>query len=245
MGRELVKAAEAEGVAVAYGVDTAYGGEVYPFPVANGYNGLADNADVLIDFSHWESLAELLPYCLRNQLPCVLGATGYMEEQNRRIEDASCQIPILRSANMSVGIHVLERLIAIAAKALGAGFDVEIVEKHHRMKLDSPSGTAINLHRTVQKALGNEENPVFGRHGHMDKREKGAIGLHAVRGGTVIGEHEVGFYGEGEQLLLTHRAENRALFAQGAIRGARFLAGKPAGLYSMLDVVTEMMDGYG
>lgn len=244
MGRELVRVAEQGEIIIVGGVDTAYNGQSYPFPVVTGYDQLSESADVLIDFSHPGSLAKLLPYCLEKHLPCILCATGYTDEHVRRVEEASCKIPILRSANMSIGIHVMEQLISIAAKALGADYDVEIVEKHHRMKLDSPSGTAIQLYKAIQGSLANEKDPVFGRHGHMDRREKGAIGIHSVRGGTQTGEHEVGFYGEGEQLVLTHRAENRALFAQGAIRAARFLAGKPAGLYTMLDVATEMVGGW-
>jgi 4-hydroxy-tetrahydrodipicolinate reductase len=142
---------------------------------------------------------------------------------------------------MSLGIQVMEKLVAMASKILGDGFDAEIVEKHHRMKADSPSGTALMLYESVKNARNNGGTPVHGRCGRNEKREKGDIGLHAVRGGTVTGEHEAGFYGQGEQLVITHRAESRALFAAGALKAARFLIGKPAGLYTMRDVVAELM----
>ena len=118
---------------------------------------------------------------------------------------------------------------------------MDIVEKHHRMKADSPSGTALMLYESVQKEKGPETNPVYGRYGRTQKRTAGEVGIHAVRGGTVTGEHEVGFYGNGEQVILTHRAESRALFAQGALKAAAYLMGKPAGLYSMRDVVRDML----
>ena len=167
-------------------------------------------------------------------------ATGYTERELELIEEAAKQIPVLRSANMSLGVNVLCELVRMAAKTL-EGFDIEIVEKHHRMKADSPSGTAVMLYEAAQKEKGSETEPVYGRYGRTQKRTDAEIGIHAVRGGTVTGEHEVGFYGNGEQILLTHRAENRALFAQGALKAARFLADKPAGLYSMRDVVLGIL----
>lgn len=142
---------------------------------------------------------------------------------------------------MSLGVNVLEELVSVAARALQDDFDIEIVEKHHRMKADSPSGTALMLYEAAKQEKGPETEPVFGRYGRTQKRVTHEIGIHAVRGGTVTGEHEVGFYGNGEQIILTHRAENRSLFAQGALKAARFLAGKPAGMYSMRDVVREML----
>lgn len=239
MGREVAAAAEAAGITVAGGVDVAYQGQPTPFPVVAGYDLITEPADVLIDFSRPEGLPEMLAFCAAKQMPAVLCTTGYTDVEVKRIEAAARALPILRSANMSLGVNVLEQLVSMAAKALGDSFDIEIVEKHHRMKVDSPSGTALMLYEAAKKE--QDIRPVYGRYGRTQKREKGDVGLHAVRGGTVTGEHEIGFYGDGEELIITHRAESRALFAQGAVRGARFLKGKPAGLYTMRDVVREML----
>ena len=139
----------------------------------------------------------------------------------------------------------MRQLVSMATKALGEGFDIEIVEKHHRMKADSPSGTALMLYDAAKSARNAQTEPVYGRYGRMAKRQDSEIGIHAVRGGTMTGEHEVGFYGNGEQIIMTHRAENRSLFAQGALRAARFLVGKPAGMYDMQDVVRDMLGEVG
>ena len=241
MGRELALAAESAGVQVACGVDVAYAGQPSAFPIVTGYDQAQGDADVLIDFSRPDALPELLDAAMARRLPVVLCATGYTDVELESIHQAAQTLPVLRSANMSLGVNVLCELAAMAARTL-EGFDVEIVEKHHRMKADSPSGTALMLLETVQKERGPETSPVYGRYGRTQKRAAGEVGVHAVRGGTVTGEHEVGFYGNGEQLLLTHRAESRALFAQGALRAAAFLADKPAGLYTMRDVVRDLLD---
>jgi len=192
---------------------------------------------VIIDFSRPEALPELLALAVERRKPAVLCATGYTEVELESIRKASEQVAILRSANMSLGVNVLTELVSMAARTL-EGFDIEIVEKHHRMKVDSPSGTAIMLYDAAKKA---DSQPVHGRYGRTQKRTDAEIGIHAVRGGTVTGEHEVGFYGSGEQIILTHRAENRSLFAQGALRAASYVADKPVGMYSMRDVVLEML----
>jgi len=240
MGRELTLAAEAAGVTVACGVDVAYCGQPMPCPMVSGYEQAVESADVIVDFSRPDALAELLTLAKERKTPVVLCATGYTDQELAMMAEAAEQIPVLRSANMSLGVNVLCELVRMAAKTL-EGFDIEIVEKHHRMKADSPSGTAVMLCEAVQKETGPETEPVYGRYGRTQKRTEREIGIHAVRGGTVTGVHEVGFYGDGEQLTLTHQAENRALFAQGALKAARFLADKPAGMYSMRDVVLEML----
>ena len=241
MGQEVIQAAAAAKIDIVYGVDVAYSGGPSAIPMVSHYEQLPLSADVLIDFSKPEGLLALLDFCRKKNLSCVLCATGYTEAELQSIDAAAKHIAILRSANMSLGINVMEQLTAIAAKALGESYDIEIVEKHHRMKSDSPSGTALMLYEAAKSSAKTAAKPVFGRYGRTEKRECGDIGLHALRGGSVTGEHEVGFYGDGEQVILTHRAENRTLFAQGAIRAARFLAGKPAGLYSMRDVVLDML----
>lgn len=240
MGREVALAAREAGIAVACGVDVAYEGQHMDFPMVKAYSQVNQPADVLIDFSRPDSLSELLFLCESRRLPAVLCATGYTVQEAERIEQVAKTVPVLRSANMSLGVAVMEQLAALAARVLGEGFDVEIVEKHHRMKVDSPSGTALMLYEAVRSR--REGQAVFGRHGRAAARDQKEIGIHAVRGGSVTGEHEVGFYGQGEQVLLTHRAENRTLFSQGALKAAAFLKGKPAGLYSMRDVVKEILD---
>ena len=237
MGREVTLAAEGQ---IAFGVDVAYNGQPCDYPVFNGYEQFTGKADVIIDFSRPDALPELLKLAVENKMPVVLCATGYTDVEIKSIEEAAKQIPVLRSANMSLGVNVLTELVSMAARTL-EGYDIEIVEKHHRMKVDSPSGTALMLYDAAQKEKGPETEPVFGRYGRAEKRTNGEIGIHAIRGGTVTGEHEVGFYGSGEQVILTHRAENRTLFAQGALKAARYLLDKPAGLYSMRDVVREML----
>ena len=243
MGRELAKAAAESGVEIACGVDVAFAGQPCEFPMVTDYARIDRDADVLVDFSHPSGLAHLLAYGVNTGTPLVLCTTGYDDADLEAIRKAAEQVPVLRSANMSLGISVLQELSAMAARALGEGYDVEIVEKHHRQKLDSPSGTALMLYETVRAARGGEPEAVFGRHGRAAKRTEAEIGIHAVRGGTVTGEHEVGFYGRSEEIILTHRAESRALLAEGALRAARFLAGKPGGLYGMGDVVRGMLQG--
>ncbi|MBP3646585.1 MAG: 4-hydroxy-tetrahydrodipicolinate reductase [Clostridia bacterium] len=240
MGRELTLAAEAAGVTVACGVDVAYCGQTMPYAMVSGYEQVTESADVIVDFSRPDALAELLKLAVERKTPVVLCATGYTEQELAMIAEAAEVVPVLRSANMSLGVNVLCELVRMAARTLD-GFDIEIVEKHHRMKADSPSGTAVMLYEAAQKEKGSETEPVYGRYGRTEKRTDREIGIHAVRGGTVTGVHEVGFYGNGEQVILTHQAENRALFAQGALKAARFLKDKPAGMYSMRDVVLGML----
>ena len=240
MGREVALAAEPAGMTISAGVDVAYAGQACAFPVFTGYDQVQADVDVIIDFSRPDALPELLGLAVETHAPTVLCATGYTDKELSMIAEAAQLIPILRSANMSLGVNVLTELVSMAARTL-EGFDIEIVEKHHRMKVDSPSGTAIMLYDAAKKEKGPETEPVHGRYGRTEQRTGSQIGIHAIRGGTVTGEHEVGFYGNGEQILLTHRAENRSLFAQGALKAARYVADKPARLYSMRNVVQEML----
>ncbi|MFH1512983.1 MAG: 4-hydroxy-tetrahydrodipicolinate reductase [Bacillota bacterium] len=240
MGRTLVDAAKSSGVAAVCGVDAAYTEQMAEFPLVRSYDQITQKADALIDFSVAANLETLLQYALEKKIALVLCVTGYTPKQLQCIADAARQIPILQSANMSFGVHVLAQLAAMAARVLGNDFDIEIIEKHHNNKVDSPSGTALML----WDAVGKEReglSPVFGRHGKVGERAHNEIGIHAVRGGTVSGEHEVGFYGNAEEIHITHRAENRALFARGALRGAAFLIKQPPGLYTLKDAVADMM----
>lgn len=238
MGKELTSAAKASGIEIVCGVDKAVQVQTESFPVVQSYPQIPDHADVLIDFSVADNLDALLAYGLKTKTALVLCVTGYTKEQFKQIQKASGSIPILQSANMSFGVHVLAQLAAMAARVLGDDFDIEIVEKHHNRKVDSPSGTALMLSEAIRKERVWLA-PVYGRQGKTGQRRTNEIGIHAVRGGTVSGEHEVGFYGDAEEIILTHRAENRALFARGALRGAAYLIHQGPGLYSLRDAVAD------
>ena len=237
MGREVAAQAGAAGIEVAGGVDVA--------TVQAGFPVWADFAqapavDCIVDFSRPASLDGLLTYAMQNRIPAVLATTGYDEAQLAAIDEAAKVIPIFRSANMSVGIALLRALSRKAAQVLGDDFDVEIVEAHHNRKADAPSGTALMLYDAVKDAYAEPREAVYGRHGRDCRRAHNEIGLHALRGGTVTGEHEVCFFGPSERITLRHSAENRSVFAQGALRAAAFLPGKAPGLYTMDDVVGEI-----
>ena len=195
-------------------------------------------ADVVIDFSNFRAVDSLLAYCVERSLPLVLCTTGLSDEQLGNVGEASRKIAILRSANMSVGINLLMKLLKeAAAKLAPAGFDMEIVEKHHNRKIDAPSGTAIALGECMNESLGGEYHFVFDRSQRHEKRDAKEIGISALRGGTIVGEHEIVFAGQDEVITFKHTAYSRALFARGAVEAAKFLAGKPAGLYDMSQVV--------
>jgi len=196
-----------------------------------------DHGDVLVDFSAPAALQDSLDRAMSAAIPIVVGTTGLDETSDRRIEAASREIAILRAPNTSLGIAVLAQLVERAAQMLGPAWDIEIAETHHRMKADAPSGTALLLGQAAARGGGTELNAECGRAGTGLERKPGAIGFASLRGGTVAGEHDVMFLGEKEQIILSHRAENRLIFAHGALAAARFLVDKPAGLYSMKDVV--------
>lgn len=180
----------------------------------------------------------LLDYCTERNLPVVLCTTGLSEEQLAKVEETAKKIPVLKSANMSLGINTLMKLIQEAAKVLAtAGFDMEIVEKHHHLKLDAPSGTALALADSLNEAMDNQYHYVYDRSQKREMRDEKEIGISAVRGGTIVGEHEVIFAGEDEVIEFKHTAYSKAIFGKGAIEAAKFLAGKPAGKYDMADVI--------
>lgn len=237
MGREVADQAKAAGIEVAGGVDVA--GVQADFPVWTDFTQ-APVVDCIVDFSRPASLDGLLTYAMQNCIPAVLATTGYDEAQLAAIDEAAKVIPIFRSANMSVGIALLRALSRKAAQVLGDDFDVEIVEAHHNRKADAPSGTALMLYDAVKDAYDQPREAVYGRHGRDCKRQHNEIGIHALRGGTVTGEHEVSFFGASERIRISHSAENRSVFAVGALRAAEFLTGKKPGLYSMDDVVGQL-----
>lgn len=238
MGREVAAQAKAAGIDIAGGVDVA--AMAADFPVWNSYVDAPGDVDCIVDFSKPGSLDDLLAYARQNGIPAVLATTGYSEEQLAQIDAAAKEIAIFRSANMSVGIALLRALSRKAAEVLGESFDVEIVEAHHNRKADAPSGTALMLYDAIKDAYAEPRVAQNGRSGRDCKRQHNEIGMHALRGGTVTGEHEVCFFGPAERIKVSHSAENRSVFAQGALRAAAFLVGKAPGLYTMDDVVGKI-----
>ncbi|MDR0221555.1 MAG: 4-hydroxy-tetrahydrodipicolinate reductase [Lachnospiraceae bacterium] len=209
-----------------------------PFPVYGNITDCKTDADVIIDFSVASALDDLLDYCVAKQTPCVQCTTGLSALQVKHIDVAAKKVAILRSANMSLGINLLLSILRDAAKTLApAGFDIEIVEKHHNLKVDAPSGTALALGDAIKDELGNMHTYVYDRSQTREKRGTHEIGFSAVRGGTIVGEHDVIFAGTDEVVTFSHTAYSKAVFAKGAIAAAKFLAGKEPGLYTMADVI--------
>lgn len=206
------------------------------FPVYEKISDFPDKADVIIDFSHHSALPSLIEYAKATKTPIVIATTGHTEEELALIEESAKEIAIFRSGNFSLGINLLITLAKQAARTLGTDFDVEIVEKHHNKKLDAPSGTAIMIADAI--ASEREENEyVYDRHSVRKARETKEIGIHSVRGGTIVGEHEAIFAGENEIVTISHSAASREIFATGALRAAVYLSKKSVGLYNMTDMI--------
>jgi 4-hydroxy-tetrahydrodipicolinate reductase len=205
------------------------------FPIYSDVSSIQEKADVLIDFSHYSALPAVLEIALSKRLPAVIASTGLDQEDRRRILEASEQIPILPAGNLSLGVSVMTALVKKAAASL-PGFDIEIVERHHNKKVDAPSGTALMLLDAAKAGSKDEQTPVFGRYGKDAKRNVGDIGIHAVRGGTIVGEHEVIFAGLDEVVEIRHSASSKKIFAVGALAAARFLIEKKPGLYTVDDL---------
>lgn len=226
-----------ETIEIVAGVDAFDDGK-NPFPVFAGIEDCDVEADAIIDFSVSAAVDGLLDYCVAKQVPCVLCTTGLSEAQLAKVEEAAKKVAILKSANMSLGINMLLKLLKDATKVLApAGFDIEIVEKHHNLKVDAPSGTALALGDSVNEALNNEYEYVYDRSQRREKRPVKEIGFSAVRGGTIVGDHDVIFAGADEVITFSHTAYSKAVFGKGAIQAAKFLKGKPAGLYNMSNVI--------
>lgn len=238
MGRNItnIVAADPDAMMVA-GIDPVGSGE-NDYPVFTDIAACDVEADVVIDFSAAPAVDKLLDYCVEKKLPCVLCTTGLSGQQLEKAAEASKQTAILKSANMSLGINLLLKMLKEAAGTLApAGFDIEIVEKHHNLKVDAPSGTALALADSINQELGGVYEYVYDRSGRREKRPEKEIGISAVRGGTIVGDHDVIFAGEDEVITFSHRAYSKAVFAKGAVQAAKFLAGKPAGMYDMSDVI--------
>lgn len=220
------------------GIDS-YTSKYADFPIVEKPSDLASVPDVIIDFSNPSSLDGLLEYALVNNVALVLATTGYQEEQIGKIQAAAQQIPVFFTFNMSLGINLLVELAKKAATVLGGQFDIEIVEKHHNQKIDAPSGTAIMIANAINETLDNEYHYVYDRHARRMKRDPKEIGMHSIRGGTIVGEHDVVFAGQDEVITLSHSAASKTVFAVGAVNAAVYLCGKPAGLYDMKQLVQE------
>ncbi|MDO5788503.1 MAG: 4-hydroxy-tetrahydrodipicolinate reductase [Fusobacterium sp.] len=194
-----------------------------------------EKGDVIVDFSHYSRLDTLLDYAVDRGLPLVIATTGYSDEILKKIENSSKKIPILLSSNMSLGINLLQDILEKITPILYPNYDIELIEKHHNKKIDSPSGTAKTLLEVIKKNIDEVIEEKYGRVG-MEKREKNEIGVHSLRGGTIVGEHSVLFCGNDEIIELKHTALSKKIFAEGALQGAKFIIGKEPGLYSMKDI---------
>ena len=239
MGQAIVKAAELDrDCRILAGIDVN-ADAIAPackFPVYQAISDAPDGADVIIDFSHHTALPSLLDYAKKSCTPIVVATTGHTDEEKSEMISAAESVAVFFSGNMSIGINLLIELCKNAAATLGESFDVEIIEKHHNQKLDAPSGTAIMIADAIKEERDDTEY-VYDRHSVRKARDTSEIGIHSVRGGTIVGEHEVIFAGNNETISLTHTATSREIFANGALRAAKYLANKPAGLYNMSDLI--------
>lgn len=227
-----------EDIRIVAGIDACHQGSGGEYPVYRDIYNCNIGADVVIDFSTASAVDSLLDYCVERKIPCVLCTTGLSKEQIAYVEEASKKTAVLRSASMTLGINLLMKLLKEAAATLApAGFDIEIVEKHHNQKVDAPSGTALALADAINEEMGEQYEYVYGRSQVQQKRDKRELGISAVRGGTIVGDHDVIFAGTDEVITFSHRAYSKGVFAKGALQAAKFIAGKPAGLYTMSDVV--------
>lgn len=239
MGQVIVKeVADREDAVICAGVDifTDCG---YDFPVFDDFSKIDVEADVIIDFSHPVVLDGLLSYALAHKLPAVICTTGYSSLQVEQIKEAAKKTAVFHSGNMSLGINLIIELSKKAASIFGSAFDIEIVEKHHNQKLDAPSGTALMIADGISEVMEKEPQYVYDRHAVRKKRDSNEIGIHSVRGGTIVGEHEVIFAGHDEVLTIKHEAHSKEVFATGSINAAVFLNGKAAGLYNMSDLLSS------
>ena len=238
MGRVITNLVSQDNdIEIVAGVD-AYTGIDNEYPVFTSIKECTVKADVIIDFAVTSAIDNLLDYSVSTKTPVVICTTGLSAEQLEKVNEASKKVAVLRSANMSLGINTLMKLLKTATEVLAnRGFDIEIVEKHHNQKLDAPSGTALALADSVNEALGNEYHYVYDRSTVRQKRDAKEIGISALRGGTIVGEHEVIFAGTDEVIEFKHTAYSRSVFGKGAVEAAKFLAGKESGMYDMSDVV--------
>lgn len=237
MGQAIVTmAADSCNCDIVAGVDGRIETET-PFPVYRTLEEVTQDYDVIIDFSTASAVEHLLSYAVARKKPVVVATTGLTDEQQNAIHTAAQTIPVFFSANMSLGINLLIDLVKRAASALGEGYDIEIIEKHHNQKLDAPSGTALSIANAISDVEPSPMEYVYDRHAVRKKRDRKEIGISSVRGGSIVGEHEVIFAGQNEVIEIKHQAASRCVFAEGALRAAVFLCDKDQGLYTMRDFV--------
>lgn len=237
MGKVIAAmAAENDDLNIVCGFDVNTGSS--DFPVYSNPEEYIDDADVIIDFSHPSAFENLTEYALKRKLPIIMCTTGLSSVQIKKLEEMSKEIPVFFSANMSLGINLLIQLAKKATEILN-GFDIEIVERHHNQKIDAPSGTALAIADAINESMTADAEYVYDRHSKRCKRSKNEIGIHAVRGGTIVGDHSVIFAGKDEVIELNHHAHSKEVFASGALAAARFMNGKPAGFYNMTDLVNS------
>lgn len=229
---------EKENMIIVAGIDNK-DSAILNFPIYDNFNKITEKVDVIIDFSNRTVLKGLLKYAIENKVAAVLSTTGYTKEDEELINEASKTIPIFRSANMSYGINVLSKILKIAVKFLEEDFDIEIIESHHNLKQDSPSGTAKMLLKTIKDNINIETEEVYGRVGGSTKRKSNEIGIHAIRGGTIPGEHTILFAGKDENIQIKHTAMSKSIFANGAIKAAEYLISCNPGYYNMDDLLKK------
>ena len=236
MGQEVIKVINNnEKFEVLNGVDKEENAD-YVFPVYTNISEIKEKPDVIVDFSIPVATMQILEYAKNNKIPIVIATTGLTEEQKQKIKEYSKAIPIFQSANMSYDINLMKRIVADVAKNL-CGTDIEIIETHHNRKIDAPSGTALLLADSINEALGNSMEYNFNRFQNREKRKKNEIGFSSIRGGNIVGEHTVCFFGENDCLEITHKAYSRGLFAEGALKGAEYIVGKESGYYTMDEII--------
>jgi len=240
MGQVISRLSKEDGdVSIVAGVDISIDKFKNDYPVYSTLDEVLEEAQVIIDFTNINGLPTLLESALGRKTPLVICTTGQSPEDKEKIKAAAEKIPVLTSANMSIGINLLLSLVKSAARALEDSFDIEIVEKHHNQKVDSPSGTALAIADSINSGLEKPKEYIYGRHSKTDKRTSGEIGIHAIRGGNIVGDHSVIFAGLGEVIEINHSAISRDVFGVGAIKAAKYLYDKRPGLYTMDNVVND------
>ncbi len=238
MGQVITRLTEQyDDLRIAAGYDIADNGR-NPYPVFTDLKSCNVKVDVIIDFSNPAALEGLMAYALEKKLPAVIATTGLSPIQKGSLEEISKKIPVFHSANMSLGINLLIDLVKKAAKVLETNFDIEIMEKHHNQKIDAPSGTALAIADSINSVLDQKQEYIYDRHSRRKKRSKTEIGIHAIRGGTIVGDHTVMFAGNDEIIEITHKAMSRDILGSGALRAARFICGKKPGMYDMNDLIS-------
>lgn len=236
MGQEVIKSLDKnEDMILIGGFDRVDDG-IYTFPIYTNINDIQEKPDVIIDFSIPVATLNILQYAKNNHIPIVIATTGFTDEQENLISEYSKTIPIFKSSNMSISINLMTKVISEVTKVL-KNADIEIIETHHNRKVDSPSGTALLLANTINEVLNNQMEYVYDRHTKQEKRNKNEIGITSIRGGNIVGEHKVEFFEENEKLEISHTCYSRSVFADGAVKAARFIVTKNSGLYNMKDLV--------